>query len=108
MNTHMVVLVTAGSLDEAVSIGRAVVEERLAACANVVPGVRSIYRWQGTVHDDPEVLLVIKTRADRFDQLAHRVQELHSYDVPEIIALPLATGSSRYLAWLNEATAEPS
>ena len=102
---HLVVLVTAGSADEAAAIARALVEERLAACANVVPGIRSIYRWEGAVHDDAEVLLVVKTRADRFEALARRVGELHSYDVPEVIALPVVAGSARYLAWLDEAIA---
>ncbi len=100
---HLVVFVTAGSADEAAAIARALVEERLAACGNIVPGIRSIYRWQGTVHDDPEALLILKTRADRFEELARRVGELHSYDVPEIIALPLVAGSARYLAWLDGA-----
>lgn len=103
MTTHLVVLITAGSADEATAIARALVEERLAACANVVPGIRSIYRWEGAVHDDLEVLLVVKTRVDRFEALARRVEELHSYDVPEVIALPLMAGAARYLAWLDEA-----
>jgi periplasmic divalent cation tolerance protein len=103
MTTHLVVLITAGSAEEATAIARALVEERLAACTNVVPGIRSIYRWEGAVHDDPEVLLVVKTRANRFEALARRVEELHSYDVPEVIALPLMAGATRYLAWLDEA-----
>lgn len=101
--THLVVFITAGSPDQAAAIAQTLVEERLAACGNVVPGIRSIYRWQGAVHDDPEALLVVKTRADRFEELVRRVGELHSYDVPEIIALPLVAGSARYLAWLDEA-----
>jgi len=106
MSTHLVVLITAGSADEATAIARALVDERLAACTNLVPGVRSIYRWEGVVHDDPEVLLVAKTRADRFAALARRVAELHSYDVPEVIALPLVAGAARYLDWLDETVRE--
>lgn len=103
MTEHLIVLITAGSAEEATTVAQALVEERLAACANMVPGVRSIYRWEGTVHDDPEVLLIVKTRTDRFEGLARRVHEIHSYDVPEIVALPLVAGSTRYLAWLDEA-----
>lgn len=104
---HIIVFITASSSDEAAAIARALVEERLAACANIAPGVRSIYRWAGAVHEDPETLLIVKTRASRFEALARRVQELHSYDTPEVIVVPVAAGSAPYLAWLDEAVAEP-
>lgn len=97
----LVVLVTAPTMDEAVRLGRAVVEERLAACANLVPGVRSIYRWQDVVHDDAEVLLVIKTTASMWDTLLQRVVALHSYETPEVLALPVGQGSPAYLNWLG-------
>ena len=100
----VVVLVTASSADEAVQIGRALVEDRLAACANVVGPIRSIYRWEGAVEDAAEHLLVIKARAADFAALEALVRELHSYDVPEVIALPLRAGSAPYLAWLGDAT----
>ena len=103
----VVVLVTASSPDEAVNIAGALVEERLAACANVVGPIRSIYRWQDAVEDAEEHLLVIKARASDFVALEERVRELHGYDVPEVIALPLRTGSAPYLAWLAESTSRP-
>jgi periplasmic divalent cation tolerance protein len=96
----LLVLITAGSQEEAEAIARALVAERLAACVNVVPGITSIYRWQGKVQRDQEWLLVVKSRRDVLDNLVQRVQELHSYDLPEIIALPLVGGSAPYLAWL--------
>ena len=104
MSDYIAVLVTTSSEDEAASIASALVSERLAACANIIKGIRSIYRWEGTVHDDPEVLIVIKTRSELFDKLEARVRELHSYDLPEVIALDIAKGSEPYLAWLSEST----
>ena len=102
----IVVLITAGTEDEAYSIGRALVEERLAACANVLPGVRSVYRWEGRTHDDSEVMLIVKTRASLFPQIARRIKELHSYEVPEIIALPIEAGDDAYLGWIRAVTGE--
>jgi periplasmic divalent cation tolerance protein len=100
----VVVLVTAGNPDEAAAIGRALVEERLAACVNVLGPIRSIYRWQGSIEDATEQLLVVKARAADFAALEARVRALHSYEVPEILALPLRAGSAAYLAWLADAT----
>ena len=100
----IVVIVTASNEEEAAKIGRALVEERLAACANIVPKIRSIYRWEGKVQDDPEALMLIKTTDKAFDALVSRVKELHSYSVPEIIALPIGAGSSDYLSWIEEST----
>lgn len=96
----LVVLVTAPTMDEAERIGKAVVTERLAACANLVPGVRSIYRWQDAIQDDAEILLLIKTSASLFSELTHRIVELHSYETPEVLALPSVAGSAAYLQWL--------
>jgi periplasmic divalent cation tolerance protein len=96
----IVVLVTTGSADESVKIARSVVEERLAACVNIVPGIRSNYRWEGRVADEAEWLLVMKTSRAGFGALETRVRELHSYDVPEVIALDVAAGSRPYLDWL--------
>jgi periplasmic divalent cation tolerance protein len=84
---------------------RVLVDERLAACVNLVPTVRSIYRWQGAIQDDAEALAVIKTTAERYPALASRLAELHPYDVPEILALPLDDGHAKYLAWLAGAVA---
>jgi periplasmic divalent cation tolerance protein len=99
-----VVLVTAGDAGEAVRIARTLVEERLVACANVIGPVRSIYRWRGVVEEASELLLVLKARAADVETLAARVGALHSYEVPEILALPLRGGAERYLAWLAEST----
>jgi periplasmic divalent cation tolerance protein len=100
----VVVMVTAGSAEEAAGIGRALVTERLAACANVVGPIRSIYRWEGAVEDATEHLLLVKARRADVAALEARVRELHSYDVPEVVALPIADGSAAYLAWLAEST----
>lgn len=104
MTEAAVMLVTAGSEEEAFTIGRRLVEERLVACANVVAGVRSIFRWKGKVADEGEWLLILKTRRDRVDAVEARVRELHSYDVPEVIALPVEAGSRPYLEWVVSET----
>jgi len=84
-------------------IARDLVEGGFAACVSRVPGLRSTYRWQGRVEDEPEVLLLIKTVATRFQELEMRLKSLHPYEVPEIIAVPIAKGSSDYLSWLRTA-----
>jgi periplasmic divalent cation tolerance protein len=98
--TALVVLSTFPDADKAAQVARVLVEERLAACVNLVANVRSIYRWQGAVHDDAESLAIIKTTRERYPALATRLAELHPYDVAEIVALPLADGHPPYLAWL--------
>jgi periplasmic divalent cation tolerance protein len=100
---HLVALVTAGSEAEARQIAQGLVTRMLAACVNIVPGITSIYRWQEEVQEDQEWLLVIKTRRDVLDELIQSVQRLHSYDLPEVIALPLAGGSQDYIRWLDKA-----
>ncbi len=104
MTDALVVLVTTPSPERAAEIARALVEERLAACGNVVPGLRSIYRWEGKVHDDAEALLVLKTTRARFEALRDRVLALHPYEVPEVIALPVEAGNARYLEWIAAET----
>ena len=104
MTDALVVLVTTPSPERAAEIARALVEERLAACGNVVPGLRSIYRWEGKVQDDAEALLVLKTTRARFEALRDRVLALHPYEVPEVLALPVEAGSARYLAWIAAET----
>jgi len=99
-----VVLVTAPDAEAGARIAHALVEEGLVACANLVPGVRSIYRWQGAVRDDAEVLLVLKTRAALAGALAARVRALHPYELPEVIALAVAGGSEPYLDWVRSAS----
>jgi len=100
----MVAFVTAASADEATRIAQALVEERLAACVNIVAPIVSVYRWEGRVQQDAEVLLIIKTTDARLPDLIRRVKALHSYQVPEVIALPIADGSPDYLRWLLDAT----
>ena len=100
----VIVLSTAPNQDMAVTLARTLVEERLAACVNVVPGVRSIYSWEGAIHDDGELLLVVKTRAEKQEAVVARITELHEYDVPEAVVLPVIAGSEAYLTWLSEAT----
>ena len=104
---HRVVLITAPDDQVATGLARSLVEARLAACVNIVPAIRSIYRWQGEVCDDAETLLIVKTTADRLDALTTHVQSHHPYDVPEVIALPIDHGSSSYLSWLSEQVADP-
>jgi periplasmic divalent cation tolerance protein len=100
----VIFLVTAASAIEGERIATALVEERLAACVNVVPGVISTFRWEGAVQREPEVLLIGKTRAERMPAVIARVQALHSYSVPEVLAVPILTGAGPYLAWLRDAT----
>lgn len=104
MTDAVVVLVTAPTAEKAAEIARALVEERLAACGNVLPGVRSIYRWKGTVQEEGEALLVLKTQRERFPQLRDRILALHPYEVPEVLALPVEAGSGAYLDWIAQAT----
>lgn len=95
-----VVYVTAPSADVAATLARSLVEDRLAACVNVVPGVTSTYRWQGAVQTDAESLMILKTRRDRLPALTAAVRARHPYDEPEVLALPALAGSPSYLAWI--------
>ena len=108
MTDKIVVLVTCGSAKEARKIAWAVVEQRMAACANIVATpVQSVYRWKGRVESAKEFLLIIKTTQARFAKLKAEVKRLHSYDVPEIIALPIAAGGIDYLNWISESVKVP-
>jgi periplasmic divalent cation tolerance protein len=108
MTDKIAVLVTCGSMKEGRRIARALVERRLAACVNVLQApVESVYRWKGKVESAREVLLVIKTSRRRFGALQAEVRRLHSYDVPEIIALPVTNGSRDYLEWISESVRAP-
>lgn len=100
--SHVVVLVTGPSADEAERIGRALVEERLAACANLIPSISSAYWWKGKIEEATEALLVLKTRQDLVERLVTRVRALHSYSVPEVIALPILGGNPDYLRWIDD------
>ncbi len=97
--------VTAGSKEEALRIGRTLVEERLAACANVLDGMISVYRWNGAVEEATEAVLIAKTRGELFDRLAARVRALHGYDTPCVVELKLGRGNPAYLDWLRDETA---
>jgi len=102
MTDKIVVLTTCGSIEEARKIAHALVERRLAACANIIPGVESIYRWKDKVETSAEYLLVIKTMASAFPSLSDALAELHSYEVPECIAIPVSDASEPYLTWMGE------
>jgi periplasmic divalent cation tolerance protein len=100
----IIVLVTCGSEEEAVKIAHSLVEERVAACINLISPVRSIYRWEGKIWDEREWILIIKTQKKRFEELEKKVKSLHSYFIPEIIGLPIIEGNPAYLKWLMEMT----
>ena len=97
----IVVLITAGSREEALRLAEILVVSRLAACVQVLPEIESIYHWQGQVERAPEVLLLVKTTAARFTELERAVRALHSYETPEIVALPVTAVSAPYLEWLT-------
>jgi len=101
----IVVFVTAPSQEHAEAVARKLVEERLAACVNIVAPIRSIYTWEGKTVDDQEILLLVKTRAELFtDRLVPAIRSIHPYQVPEIIALPILAGSPDYLNWIQSVT----
>ena len=105
MTDCIVALVTVGSRSEGERIAETLVNEQLAACVNIVGPIQSTYRWKGRVQRDDELLLIVKTRGELFARLAGRVQALHSYQTPEVIALPIVAGAEPYLAWLRASTA---
>lgn len=103
----MVVFVTASSEEEACRIGRRLVEDRLAACVTLLPTVRSLFWWEGRVAEERETLMILKTRGSLFPDLVRTVRALHSYQVPEIVALPIQKGSADYLDWIQAVTSKP-
>ena len=105
MTDVVVILVTAPSNEPAQQIARELVESGLAACVNRVPGIRSVYRWEGRIHDDGEDLLIIKTGRAQAEALTARVREIHPYEEPEVLVLPVSAGSPSYLAWVLAQTA---
>ena len=108
MTDKIVVLSTCDSEAKALELSRSLVEQSLAACVNVIPGARSIYRWQGKIEDAAEFVLVIKSRRDLFAALREALAKQHTYEVPEVIALPVVDGSEAYLEWLDrELVAKP-
>ena len=97
-----VVLCTAPDADTAQSLATTLVTEKLAACVNIIPGITSIYRWKGAIEQDTEQLLLIKTAAAGFQQLSARIRELHPYELPEIISVPIETGQQDYIQWITD------
>jgi|SRR5580698_8649688 periplasmic divalent cation tolerance protein len=101
MTDKIVVLTTCESADEASQIARVLVEKKIAACVNIMPGVKSVYRWKEKIEEASEVLLIIKSRRDLFDAIRTEIAKIHTYELPELIALPIVDGSETYLAWLD-------
>ncbi|HWM20404.1 MAG TPA: divalent-cation tolerance protein CutA [Ilumatobacteraceae bacterium] len=106
MSEHGEIQITCGSADEASAIAHQLVERRVAACVQSIP-IGSVYEWDGAIHDDREVLLLVKTRADRFDAVARLVGEVHSYELPAITMVPI-TGTRTYLEWIDRQVGEPA
>jgi periplasmic divalent cation tolerance protein len=102
-----IVLTTTSSADEAARLGRTLVEERLAACASIIPAVQSIYRWKGQVESATETMLLLKTGAEQLTALEARLHQLHSYQTPEFLVLPVEAASRLYLGWLQDTLTRP-
>ena len=102
MNEHCIIYITAGSKEEADKLSRGLVEEKLAFCVNTIPGIQSTYQWKGKIHVDDEILLIVKTRQDRYEALERWVKQNHSYDVPEIISLPIQKGLPEYVQAIDD------
>lgn len=105
-DTYSVILTTAGSAEEAESLAAGLVERKLVACAQLLP-IGSIYRWEGKIEKDSEVLLLLKARADLYEQIEAHILENHSYDTPEVVQLAVERGSAGYLGWISEVSAPP-
>lgn len=103
---YIVVYVTAPNIETASKIAETIVEKRLAACVNIIPKINSIYWWEGKIERDEEVLLIIKSRREIFEKLSMAIKEIHPYNVPEIIALPIIKGNKEYLEWINGETTQ--
>ena len=101
-------LITAGSEAEATKIARALVEQELVACVNILPGIRSIFQWEGKIMEEQECLLIAKTVDKVFERVVTEVKALHSYSVPEVIALPIQDGLPEYLSWIGDVTIQAS
>ena len=100
----LVVMTTVATTDDAVGLIKTLLERRLIACGQIVPGVRSLYRWKGKIADEPEVIVYLKTRAARLESLEVAFAELHPYKVPELLAFPVTGGLAKYLTWINAET----
>lgn len=102
MKDYILVLIAASSLQEGERIGSALVEEGLAACCNIIPEIKSVFKWNGEICKEKEVLLLVKSKAALFEKLKDKVKKFHSYEVPEIIAFPIETGLQDYFNWMDE------
>ncbi|HTR97717.1 MAG TPA: divalent-cation tolerance protein CutA [Candidatus Acidoferrales bacterium] len=105
MTEALIVFTTFGSEADAARVARTLLEERLVACANLLPGVRSLYRWKDAIADEREVVVLMKTRKQDWTALLSRLHDLHPYETPECVAVRIAAGAPRYMAWLDEALA---
>ncbi len=101
MTDKIVVLTTCESADEASQIARVLVEKKIAACVNILPGAKSVYRWKDKIEEASEILLIIKSRRDLFDAIRTEIAKIHTYELPELIAVPIVDGSETYLSWLD-------
>jgi periplasmic divalent cation tolerance protein len=104
MTDAILVLTTLPTADAAAEVAKAVVDEKLAACANILPALRSIYRWEGKIQDENEVLVLLKTRQAQYERLKARILGLHPYEVPEVLAIPVEQGNQPYLDWIARET----
>ena len=102
MSEYVIVFITTGSAEEAKQIAEVLVNQRLAACVNIVPEILSIYHWQGKVENEVEAKMIIKTKSSLINQLTQKVKNMHSYDVCEVIVVPIISGNSDYLKWIDE------
>jgi periplasmic divalent cation tolerance protein len=102
MTEYIVVMTTVDKQEQAGVIGQVLIDKRLAACVNVIPGITSYYRWGGAAQTGKELMLMIKTRRDKYDEVIKAIKEHHSYEVPEIIAVPVSAGDESYLRWFDE------
>ena len=106
MNSPIIILSTTGSEDEASKIAEYLVSNRLAACVNIIPSITSVYRWKGEMNSDREILMIIKTDASRFEEIKTAVRNMHSYETPELIAIPIQQGLQQYLDWITESVSD--
>ena len=104
MKEYVVVLSTTPNLSEAERLGKEMVEKGLVACVNIIPQIRSIYKWKEKLHNEEEMLLVMKSRKDRTEEIIDYIRKNHSYEIPEIVSLPITSGSEKYLAWIDQNT----
>ncbi len=101
---YIVIYITCANTEEAEKISSSLIEKKLIACANLVPGIQSLFRWEGEVCKESEILLILKTTDEKFEPILNEVKKLHSYDTPEVIALPIINGSEDYLKWISDET----